>query len=50
MSPGRCRLELNQPDEAVNDYERVLDLDPENAQAVAGLERCEEMRSDASCT
>ena len=40
-----CRRELNQPDEAVLDYERVLELDPENAGALAGMERAEEVAS-----
>ena len=40
-----CRLELGQPDDAVDDYEAVLELDPENATAVAGLERAEEVAS-----
>ena len=42
---ANCRLELNQPDEAVIDYEIILERDPENAQAVAGLERAEEIAS-----
>jgi tetratricopeptide (TPR) repeat protein len=40
-----CRLELNQPDEAVRDYESVLDLDAENAHAIAGIEKAEEIAS-----
>ena len=40
-----CRLELNQPDEAVGDYERILELDPENAAAISGMERAEEVAS-----
>ena len=40
-----CRLELGQPDEAVIDYEAVLALDPANALALAGVERCEEVAS-----
>ena len=42
-----CRLELSQPDAAVGDYEAVLELDPENAAALAGLERAEEVASGA---
>ena len=40
-----CRLELRQADEAVIDYERVLEIDPENASALSGLERAEEVAS-----
>jgi len=42
-----CRIEMSDLSGAVNDYEEVLELDPENAAAVAGLEHAEEVESGA---